>query len=174
MSLYGSSVEYGLHCLLYLADPKEKSLASSKDLAEFQGISPSYVAKLFTQLQKAKIVKSVEGIQGGFQLNKPADKITILDVVDALEGKKPLFQCKDIRRDCVLHKGAPPSWATDGVCGIHAVMLEGEMKMREALADHTLADLSSRTAKKIPAAFMKKSVAWFEDKRATRRATKLK
>jgi Rrf2 family protein len=111
MSLYGSSVEYGLHCLLYLVFPKEDFLPSSKDMAEFQGISPSYVAKLFTQLQKAGIVQSVEGIKGGFELKRPAKEISVLDVADALEGKKPLFQCKDIRHGCVLHKGSPPIWA---------------------------------------------------------------
>ena len=45
-----------------LIDEQEDFLPSSKDMAEFQGISPSYVAKLFTQLQKAGIVQSVEGI----------------------------------------------------------------------------------------------------------------
>ena len=53
MSLYGASVEYGLHCLLYLVDPPPGVTPSSRDLAEFQGVSPSYVAKLFTQLEKA-------------------------------------------------------------------------------------------------------------------------
>ena len=43
MSLYGASVEYGLHCLLYLVDPPPGVTPSSRDLAEFQGISPSYV-----------------------------------------------------------------------------------------------------------------------------------
>ena len=172
MSLYGSSVEYGLHCLLYLVFPKEDFLPSSKDMAEFQGISPSYVAKLFTQLQKAGIVQSVEGIKGGFELKRPAKEISVLDVADALEGKKPLFQCKDIRHGCVLHKGSPPIWATSGVCGIHAVMLEGEQRMREALAGHSLADIAERTGKKIPRAFMEKSIAWFEAKQSSRQSAK--
>ena len=47
MPLYSTSVEYGLHCLLYLVDASGEAKASSFDLAEFQGISPSYVAKLF-------------------------------------------------------------------------------------------------------------------------------
>jgi len=57
MSLYGASVEYGLHCLLYLADPPEGVRPSSRDLAEFQGVSPAYIAKLFTQLEKAGLVR---------------------------------------------------------------------------------------------------------------------
>ncbi len=169
MSLYGSSVEYGLHCLLYLVDREEDLLPSSKDLAEFQGISPSYVAKLFTQLQKAGIVTSVEGIRGGYQLKRPADKITVLDVADALEGKKPLFQCREIRQDCVLYEKPKPKWACTGVCGIHAVMLEGEEKMRDALAGHTLADIAGRTKKIIPKTFRQKSQDWFEERQNNRR-----
>lgn len=72
MNLYGSNVEYGLHCLLYLVDPPAGASISSKDLAEFQSVSPSLVAKLFTQLQKAGIVESAEGIRGGYRLAKPA------------------------------------------------------------------------------------------------------
>ena len=85
MSLYGSSVEYGLHCLLYLADAPGGSPPSSRDLAEFQGISPSFVAKLFTRLEKAGLVASAEGIGGGFRLGRAADSISVLDVTDALE-----------------------------------------------------------------------------------------
>src|SRR5215470_1745430 len=97
MSLYGASVEYGLHCLLYLVDPPQGVVPSSRDLAEFQGVSPSYVAKLFTQLEKARLVASSEGTAGGYWLARPVDEITVLDVVDALEGGKPLFQCREVR-----------------------------------------------------------------------------
>ena len=99
MALYGSSVEYGLHCLLYLVDSSADAKASSVDLAELQGISPSYVAKLFTELKSAGIVTAAEGARGGYQLARPAEDITVLDVVDALEGDNPLFQCKEITKN---------------------------------------------------------------------------
>ena len=102
MSLYGASAEYGLHCLLYLVDPPPGVTPSSRDLAEFQGVSPSYLAKLFTQLEKAGLVASSEGTAGGYRLARPIDEITVLDVVDALEGGKPLFQCREVRDRCVL------------------------------------------------------------------------
>lgn len=95
MALYGSSVEYGLHCLLFLIDPPGETKFSSADLAEFQGISPSYVAKLFTQLKTAGLVIAAEGAQGGYRLARRAKDISVLDVVEALEGDSPLFQCKD-------------------------------------------------------------------------------
>lgn len=169
MSLYGSSVEYGLHCLLHLADPQAQGPFSSRDLAEFQGVSPSYVAKLFTQLEKAGIVASAEGIRGGFRLARPADSITVLDVVTALEGEKPLFQCREVRRNCVLYDDDPPDWATRGVCSIHALMIEAERRMMEVLGARTLADLAGDVDGKMPKRFGQKKAEWFDTRRQDRK-----
>lgn len=169
MSLYGSAVECGLHCLLYLVDPPEGGPPSSRDLAEFQGVSPSYVAKLFTQFEKAGLVESAEGLGGGFRLARPAAEITVLDVADGVEGDKPLFQCREIRRNCVLYGDAPPRSATHGTCAIHAVMLDAERRMREALKGATLADLAGTVADKLPAKFVDRTKGWFQERREERR-----
>jgi Rrf2 family protein len=168
MALYSASVEYGLHCLLYLADASSTAKASSLDLAEIQGISPSYVAKLFTQLKNAGLVTALEGAQGGYRLARRAEDITVLNVIEALEGAKPLFQCKEIRRNCTLFRGTPPTWATKGLCGIHAVMLEAETAMKRSLANHTLVDLAQGVANKMPKTFSLEMNAWFEDRRASK------
>lgn len=65
MAHYGSGTEYGLHCLLFLSQPLAEP-ASSRDLAELQGISVSFLAKIFPKLEKAGIVKASEGIRGGY------------------------------------------------------------------------------------------------------------
>lgn len=169
MSHYGSGIEYGLHCLLHLVGRAADDAPSSRDVAEFQGVSPSYVAKLFTQLEKAGLVAAAEGIRGGFRLARPADTITVLDVIDALEGDKPLFRCREVRRNCVLYGDKPPAHATRGVCGIHAIMLDAEQRMRAALAEHTLADIDNGVAEIFPAAFLRDSRDWFDDRRANRR-----
>lgn len=169
MSLYGSSVEYGLHCLLYLVEPPDNRPPSSRDLAEFQGISPSYVAKLFTRLEKSGLVASAEGVGGGFRLARPATKITVLDVVDALEDDKPLFRCRDIRENCVLYGDSPPSSETKGVCSIHAVMIEAERRMREALGERNLADLAGEVRGKLPAKIIAERTEWFHARHTGRR-----
>lgn len=168
MSLYGSGAEYGLHCLLSLVNPPRGGPPSSKDLAEFQGISPSYVAKLFTQMEQAGITTSAEGVRGGYSLARPADTITVLEVVDALEGRKPLFKCRDVRQGCALFTDTPPKWATRGLCSIHAVMLQGEKKMREALSSFTLADLAGDMNRKIPGSFLDQKNDWFQERNAGR------
>jgi Rrf2 family protein len=172
MSLYGAAVEYGLHCLLYLVDPPEGVRPSSRDLAEFQGVSSAYIAKLFTQLEKAGLVSASEGVSGGYSLARPANAITVLDVADALEGGKPLFQCREIRDRCVLVEPTKAKPSQRSVCAIHAVMLEGERRMREALAETSLADIADEVAGKQSQRVFAARQQWFENRVQSRRASK--
>jgi Rrf2 family protein len=179
MANISAGLEYGLHCLLFLVDPRrDVPPASARDLAELQGVSVEYVAKLFTKLQKAHLVVATEGVRGGFRLARQADSISVLEVVTAIDGEKPLFDCREIRSRCALFGGKPPAWATRGVCSIHAIMLEAETRMREVLASHTLADLAARVDAKAPRDFGEAVAKWLsgtapgrlrEDDRRTRR-----
>ncbi|MBS0445657.1 MAG: Rrf2 family transcriptional regulator [Proteobacteria bacterium] len=161
MAHVSSSVEYALHCLLWLVDPASGQ-PSSRDLAELQGVSPSFLAKIFPKLEKAGIVSASPGLRGGYRLGRPAGQISVLDVVDAVEGKKPLFDCQEVRGRCAVFGERPPAWATSGVCGIHAVMLRAEQSMRKELAQSSLADLASGVGSKAPAGFPAEVRVWFE------------
>ncbi|MDQ8698220.1 Rrf2 family transcriptional regulator [Hyphomicrobium sp. LHD-15] len=158
-----TSVEYGIHCLLWLTSSGDKAL-SSRDLAELQGISPSFLAKIFPKLEKAGIVSATEGVRGGYRLARPPEKISFLDIVDAIEGDKPLFDCQDIRGRCALFDGSAPTWATRGVCAIHAVMLKVEKTMRDELAAHSLADVSATLGKKAPESFYSEVNDWIANR----------
>jgi Rrf2 family protein len=162
-----AGVEYGLHCLLWLASSTGAPL-SSRDLADLQGISPSFLAKVFPKLEKMGIVKASEGVRGGYLLAKRPEDITVLEVVDAIEGKKPLFDCQEIRGRCAVFRGETPTWATKGVCAIHAVMLRAEKAMRESLASQTLADIAGVFQCKTPPEFSQDLGRWFEDRERTR------
>jgi Rrf2 family protein len=168
LSLYGSSVEYGLHCLLTLIDDGSHRTVSSADLARFQGMSPTYVAKLLSQLKNAGLVSSTEGIHGGYRLARSPETITVLEVIDALEGDKRLFNCTEIRNECAMFDGSPPAWASKGVCSIHAVMLEAENEMRKTLRKHTLVDIAKRFEAKAPQIFFAQMGAWFTAARQPR------
>jgi Rrf2 family protein len=156
-----TGVEYGLHCLFYLVDPlEEKQSASVRDLAELQGVPVEYVAKLFTKLKKAGLVLASEGVGGGFRLARPAELITVLEIIEAIEGEKPLFECQEIRGRCAVFNGRPPTWATRGTCSIHAIMLEAEARMREVLASYSLADIARSLACKAPANYSRELAKW--------------
>ena len=89
MSHISTGVEYTLHCMLYLAGPPAGVTAASvRDLADIQGVSVEYPAKLFTKLQRAGLVAATEGVRGGFALGRPAERISVLDVVVAIVSKR--------------------------------------------------------------------------------------
>ncbi|WP_454854339.1 RrF2 family transcriptional regulator [Rhizobium binxianense] len=157
-----ASVEYGLHCLLWLAG--STTPLSSRELADFQGISSSFVAKIFPKLERAGIVQASEGVHGGYLLAKVPETISVLDVVDAIEGKKPLFDCQEIRGRCAVFGDRPPGWATAGTCAIHAVMLRAEKAMRDSLASQSLADVARIVGHKAPSDFSNEVRDWLGDR----------
>ncbi|TCP36030.1 Rrf2 family protein [Sphingomonas sp. BK235] len=88
-SLYGVAVEYALHCLLWLVKERPHR-ASSRELAELQGVPAAMLAKVMPKLERAQIVSSRGGISGGYALERSAADISVLDVVNAVEGDRRL------------------------------------------------------------------------------------
>ena len=88
----------------------------------------------------AGIVSSVPGVKGGYRLSKSPEDISFWDVIEAVEGPKPIFQCKDIKNNDYLYRenycSAPSS------CTINLVMLSAEEKMRDFLRSKTLSWLN--------------------------------
>jgi Rrf2 family protein len=170
MSHISTGVEYGLHCLLFLTRSEGGvEEASVRDLAELQGIPAEFLAKLFTKLAKAELVVATEGIKGGFRLARPANRITVHDVIVAIDGDKPLFECREIRGRCAVFDDDAPAWATRGVCSIHAVMRMAEKAMRAELKQHTLADVAQRVVDKATSGYGGQVVEWLTDRTANRR-----
>lgn len=163
MATFGKGVEYALHCMLYLLDPPGGAAIAVGDVAKFQGISATYLAKIFTKLKKADLVRSSIGAQGGYELARPADQISFWDVVVAVEGKLNLFECRNIRACSALHrdKKVKPDWLASGPCEIHKVMLDVEDQIKAALEKKNLAWLSREVGKKIPKQEMEKVARWF-------------
>ncbi|MGQ0622516.1 MAG: RrF2 family transcriptional regulator [Panacagrimonas sp.] len=169
-SLYGAAAEYALHSLLNLAARSEP--VSVGELARYQGIPERYLAKIFTRLEKARIVGGSEGVSGGFALAVPAGKIRVLDILEAVDPGRTLFACAEIRRNCILFGEKPPDWSTNGMCQIHSFMKKAERELKNYLATKTLADLCEELERKAPREFVKESEIWFhqrKDARTTRR-----
>lgn len=169
MALYGAQLEYALHTLvnLCLAAPDEPP--SARDLAEFQRLPLAFVRKLLTQLERAGIVRASEGLRGGWQLATAPESLTVLQVADAVQGREPLFVCRDVREQCALWpENEVPAAARRGVCSIHAVMLAAEHAMRQELAANTLADLAGRVRTKVSTGAQHDIVRWFGERVAMR------
>jgi Rrf2 family protein len=170
MAYISTGVEYALHCLLYLVAPAGGGLeANVRDLAVLQGVPVDYLAKLFTKLAKAGLLVATEGARGGFALARPPAEISFLDVVAAIDGEKPMFECREIRERCAVFGAEAPKWATTGRCSIHTVMAAAEMRMRDELACHSLASLAGQVASKAPPGFSAEIANWLDSRKVGRR-----
>ncbi|MGL4947619.1 MAG: RrF2 family transcriptional regulator [Cetobacterium sp.] len=160
-------VEYALHCLLYIVKMKDKNYVGIKDLAEFQGVSESYLAKIFTKLGKVGITKSVSGVKGGYELARSPKDISFWDVVEAVEGKEPLFQCAEIRQKTILlDPNNLPDTHTKCPCFIKVVMQEGENKMKNYLSEKNLEWLYNEVYGRILSKEVElETIEWFQNKK---------
>ena len=130
-------VEQAIHSVTMLAHLTPGGVLSAAALAEFHGVSPSYLLKHLQALSGAGIVRTVPGPKGGYRLARDAGEITLLDIVLAVEGNAPAFRCNEIRQrgpNPVPGKPTKP-------CGIASAMLRAERAYRAELASITIADI---------------------------------
>ena len=161
MAFYSSGVEYGIHSLMCMVDSKGDARDMSvREIAELQSVPYDYLAKIFTRLSKAGLVRSIEGKGGGFQLAKPAEHITVLDVVNAIDGDKRIFECREIRQPLAVFE--EPEWACEGICGVRSVMDMAQQRMEEALGQHTILDLARKMYRKAPDTFVVEVQEWID------------
>ena len=102
MPQYGPRVEYALHTLLNLSLAPADTAPSARDLADFQKLPVAFMRKLLTQLERSGLIVGAEGVRGGWRLSRPAAGITVLEIVDAAQGRDVLFECREIRARCAL------------------------------------------------------------------------
>ncbi|MBK1812818.1 Rrf2 family transcriptional regulator [Clostridium sp. YIM B02505] len=164
---FSVGVEYALHCLLYMVNLEEGTSVGIRDLATFQGISETYLSKVYARLSKSGIIKSVPGVKGGYALARNADEITFWDVVEAVEGSEPFFQCAEIRQNNILlDKDNLPDTHTKCPCLIKVVMLDAENEMKKYLTSKTIAWLYNEVYnKKLSKEVEKETIEWFENAR---------
>jgi Rrf2 family protein len=142
MSL-SAGVEWSLHCAWLLTHVPPGEALSSRRMAEFYGLPSAYLSKLLKSLVRAGILDATTGPRGGFRLARPAGDITVLDVMEAVEGSGPMFQCTEIRQ-----RGPAPASRADcrRPCGIAKVMHDAEEAWRAQLAATTVADLAGQAS----------------------------
>ncbi len=156
----GEGVEWALHCCSLLAVvPPDKTLPAAR-LAEYHGVPPAYLAKHLQALAQAGIVESVPGRKGGYRLTRPADEVTLLEVVDAIEGTGPAFRCSEIRRRGPTRM---PASEYREPCGIHAAMQRAEDAWRAELAKQTIGDVLRHLFVSVSPVAVRKSADWFEE-----------
>lgn len=155
----GDGVEQALHCATLMASLPTGGVLSAAAMAEFHGVSTSYLLKHLQALSKAGLADTVPGPRGGYRLGRPPAEITLLDVVLAVEGPEPAFRCKEIRQN---GPNPLPASRFKAPCGINAAMLRAERAYRAELRRVTLADLMRDLEKTDDGSIAARACAYFE------------
>ncbi|KQR32099.1 RrF2 family transcriptional regulator [Agrobacterium cavarae] len=137
-------VEQAIHSVAMLASLSPDGVLSAAALAEFHGVSTSYLLKHLQSLSGAGILSTVPGPKGGYRLAKEPEGITLLDIVLAVEGPAPAFRCAEIRQ---RGPNPLPDRYFSKPCGINAAMLKAERAYRAELAKTTVADIRTDLAR---------------------------
>ncbi|MFD3421171.1 RrF2 family transcriptional regulator [Streptomyces decoyicus] len=152
-------VEWGLHCCVTLAWLEGEGPVSTARLAASFELPAAYLNKRLQALVRAGILSSTPGARGGFQLARPPERITLMDVVAAIEGTEDAFRCTEIRQ---RGAGAEASGRESGrPCGISTAMRKAELAWRRELATQTIADVIAAT----PASAVERTRRWFSSER---------
>ncbi|MET7617559.1 Rrf2 family transcriptional regulator [Streptomyces sp. NPDC005408] len=131
-------VEWALHCCVVLTSVEEPVPAAR--LAQLHDVPPTYLAKQLQALSRAGLVQAVQGKSGGYVLTRSPALITVLEVVEAVDGPGPAFVCTEIRQRGPM--ATPPESCT-APCAIARAMASAESAWRKALRSVTIADLAN-------------------------------
>ncbi|MBB4121452.1 RrF2 family transcriptional regulator [Martelella radicis] len=134
-----NQVEWVLHAAAVLAGLPPGRYLPTKVLATFHGIPKEYLSKALQALSQAGLVESTLGPGGGYRLAAAPEDISFLDIVEAVEGKAPLFRCRDIRAS---NPCLPQGYCPKDMCPVAKVMLRADRAWRASLAETSLADLA--------------------------------
>ena len=130
--------EYGLRCLLQVARHQDKEGGEPlriPEIAAAEGLSPEYAAKLMRTLRQGGLVVSTRGASGGYRLARPADEVSVWQVLSVLGG--PLFSDSF----CASHPGQLRDCIHSTDCSVRALWHWVGSAIREALTGVTLADM---------------------------------
>jgi len=126
--------DYAVRAMLALARAPGGRRISVRRIAEEMTIPVRFLPQVMGDLAAAGLVEATTGRAGGYRLTRPATEVSLLDVVEAVEGDSR-------RRTCVL-RGGP--CGLDGHCDVHDVFFEAQDAMLRTLAHARLADLPLR------------------------------
>ena len=126
--------DYAIRGMVYLAMKPMDRMSLISEMASAIDVSQTLLAKTFQNLSKVGLVKSYRGVGGGFMLGRPAEEISLLSIVEAVEGPIVLNRC-------LLRPG---TCGRDAECTVHPVWREVQEKMRETLGNVTLKHLAGR------------------------------
>jgi Rrf2 family protein len=123
--------EYAVRCILYLSSQGQGVVCNRKKIAEAMDIPDQFLGKIAQQLSHAGLIEVVQGSKGGLRLVVSPEKVSLLEVVEAVIGEIFL-------NDCIIR---PDSCNRSNSCAAHLVWEKARNQLRETLREATFAKL---------------------------------
>jgi Rrf2 family protein len=130
-----AKADYAVRAVAELATLEGQRPVKAEQIASAQDIPLRFLLNILSELKHARVVKSHRGADGGFQLARPADRITLAEIIRAVEG--PLASVHESRPEEVEYRGAATS--------LRDVWIAVRANLRAVLEAVTIADLASGT-----------------------------
>ncbi|MHC4216310.1 MAG: RrF2 family transcriptional regulator [Planctomycetota bacterium] len=100
MNIVRQNTDYAFRALVNLARRYGRDVISTKVLAEEEDISYQFACKILQKLQSAKLVRSTMGPKGGYYLSKPPARVSLLEVIEAVQGPISMNKCLHAEDAC--------------------------------------------------------------------------
>lgn len=133
---FSKSCEYSIRALMYLARYEQKNLVHLREIAQAERIPSHFLSKVLQTLARDGFVISHKGLNGGFQLGRPASDITLLNIVHAMDGVA-------FYDDCVLGIGGCNA---DRPCAVHNAWKVHKFLILETLQKTTIQQLTEHSS----------------------------
>ena len=134
MPFISRAAEYALRAMLDVAAIDENGVARTKEVAEHQGIPKVFLPKIVQRLVQAGLLRAHKGAAGGITLSRPASRINLRQIIEAIDGPIALNNCLIMPDEC----------PRQSICPIHEVWVKAQDGLLSSLEGMTLDRLVSR------------------------------
>ncbi|MBF0481059.1 MAG: Rrf2 family transcriptional regulator [Desulfovibrionaceae bacterium] len=126
--------EYAIRCVLYLSALDRDEAVSRREICEAMGIPHHFLGKIAQELSKAGLLAISQGARGGYRLGRAPGEISLLEVLEAVEGEIILNDCLESRTAC----------ARSLTCPVHPVWAKARDALRRSLGGVSFASLAGK------------------------------
>ena len=123
--------DYAVRCVLYLSKNPD-SVSDVNDISEAMGIPKTFVAKILQRLAKAGIARSTRGVKGGFKIAGNPSQLSLLHVIEAVQGPLSINLCVINEKSCVRSE----------YCSVHPAWIEIQHAIEKRLKQYTFGRLA--------------------------------
>jgi len=139
--MLSATCKYGIRAVIFIATKDDQKINTGlKEIAEKLKIPQPYLAKILQILARKKILHSSKGPHGGFYLLIPASKLTLMDLIDAIDGRNFFDSCYVTGERCNFDK------PDNGLCVLHNDLRQEKVRLEKFFSSKTIEDLARQAS----------------------------